>query len=289
MKKLIVIVFVLLTQFSRAQNPVEKTVLYVPVHQQPGYEQSLLGYDASTTRIVVILDAPQPKPKFPASTDSLIGLLANVNTLNAQYQLAMLHLNRGEYSLGSNVLSSIPAHFALSAEELAMHQNMIDYYNWLVTIKQGNGNILYPDSTQQQQLWDIALADSSGAGVYARNLLVSLDETTYNEPIVLPDMYKSTRALEDYNKLLQSALPRFMKVFPNPASEYVILEYELETDVKASIHIQDVKGNTIQSLNTKNQHDQITVITHNWMPGIYIASLSVNGKIVESNKFTVLK
>jgi hypothetical protein len=224
-----------------------------------------------------------------ASTDSLIGLLANANTLNAQYQLALLHLNRGEYTQGSDVLSNVPAHFALSAEELAMHQNMIAYYNWLVSIKQNQGNILYPDTAQQQQLWDIAMVDSSGAGVYARNLLVSLNETTYNEPILLPDMYKSTRAMEDYNKLLNSALPHFMKVFPNPASEYAIFEYQLESDVKATIHIQDVKGNTILSFETGNQQDQITVLTRDWVSGLYIAGLYINDKLIESTKFTVLK
>jgi hypothetical protein len=148
-----------------------------------------------------------------ASSDSLIGLLANANTLSAHYQLALLHLDLSEYSLGSNVLSNIPTHFALSNDEMVTQLHMIDYYNWLVAIKQGDGNILYPDSTQQQELWDIALADSSGAGVYARNLLVSLGETTYNEPIILPDIYKSTIAMEDYEKLLNSELPRFLKVF----------------------------------------------------------------------------
>ncbi|MFZ4707297.1 MAG: T9SS type A sorting domain-containing protein [Bacteroidales bacterium] len=223
-----------------------------------------------------------------ASTDSLIGLLAGANTLNAQYQLALLHLNRGEYSLGSNVLSNVPANFSLSAEELTTHQNMVTYYNWLVAIKQNQGNILYPDMAQQQQLWNIAQADSSGAGVYARNLLVSLDETTYNEPIVLPDMYKSTQAMEDYDKLLNSALPRFMKVFPNPASEYVIFEYQLETDVKATVSIQDIHGITIESRNTTGLHDQITIITRKWKPGVYVASLKVNGRLVESAKFTIL-
>jgi len=289
MKKLIVIVFVLLTQFSRAQNPVEKTVLYVPVHQQPGYEQSLLGYDASTTRIVVILDAPQPKPKFPASTDSLIDLLANVNTLNAQYQLALLHLNRSEYNLGSNVLSNIPSIFTLTAYELTTHQNMVDYYDWLVAIKQNQGNILYPDSTQQQQLWDIAAADSSGAGIYARNLLVAMGATTYSEPIVLPDIYKSTRAMEDYDKLLHTDSPNFLKLFPNPTKDYVILEYKLETDVLANISINDINGITIKAIETKGQQDQITLITSDWKPGIYIANLKISGKIVESIKFTIVK
>jgi hypothetical protein len=289
MKNLIVIIFVLLIKLSEAQNPAEKAVLYVPVRHQPGSEQMPLEYNTQTTRMVQVLEAPQPKPKFPASTDSLIGLLAGANTLNAQYQLALLHLNRGEYSLGSNVLSNVPANFSLSAEELTTHQNMVTYYNWLVAIKQNQGNILYPDMAQQQQLWNIAQADSSGAGVYARNLLVALDETTYNEPIILPDLYKSTRAMEDYDKLLNSALPHFMKVFPNPASEYVIFEYQLETDVKATILIQDVNGITIQSFETGNQQDQITVLTHDWVSGLYIAGLYVNGKLIENTKFTVLK
>jgi len=248
-----------------------------------------LEYNTQTTRMVQVLEAPQPQPMVPSSTDSLIGLLANVNTLNAQYQLALLHLNRGEYSLGSNVLSNVPAHFALSADELAMHQNMIDYYNWLVSIKQNQGNILYPDTAQQQQLWDIALADSSGAGVYARNLLVLLDETTYNEPIILTHMYKSTRDMEDYDKLLHTDAPNFLKIFPNPTKDYVILEYKLETDVFASISIQDIKGITIRIVETKGQQDQITLITSDWKPGIYIANLKISGKIVESIKFTIVK
>ena len=288
MKNLIVIIFVLFIKLSMAQNPAEKAVIVVPVHQQPGFEQMPLEYNTQTTRLVQVLEAPQPKLKLPASSDSLIGLLAGANTLNAQYQLALLYLNRGEYTQGSNVLSNVPIHFALSTEELTTHQNMVDYYNWLVAVEQDNGNLLYPDSTQQQQLWDIALSDSSGAGVYARNLLVSLDETTYNEPIILPDMYKSTRAMEDYDKLLHTDVPNFLKLFPNPTKDYVILEYILETNVTASILIQDIKGNTIHSLDIMNQQDQVTVITHDWKPGLYIAGLYVNGRLIESAKFTVL-
>ena len=223
------------------------------------------------------------------STDSLIGLLAGAYTLNAKYQLALLYLNQGDYSLGSNVLNNVPALFPLSADELIAHQNMLDYYDWLVAVKQGNGNILNPDSTQQQQLWDIAQADSSGAGVYARNLLVTLDETTYNEPIVLPDIYKSTRAMEDYDKLLHMDAPNFLKVFPNPAKDYIILEYKLETDVFSNISIHDIKGTTIKSIETKGQVDQITLITSDWKPGIYIANLKINGKTLDSIKFTIVE
>lgn len=223
-----------------------------------------------------------------ASADSLAALLASGTTLSAYYKLALFRFNRGEYTLGSNVLSDIPINFMLNADETTEHQNMVDYYNWLIAVKQEQGNILCPDSAQQQQLWNIISADSTRAGIYARNLKVVLGETTYNEPIILPDIYKSTRAMADYEQLLNSEAPGLLKVFPNPASGYIILEYKLETNAGATILIQDMRGVTIKSLTAVRLQDQITMITRDWASGIYIASIKVNGLIMESVKFTVV-
>lgn len=48
-------------------------------------------------------------------------------------------------------------------------------------------------------------------------------------------------------------------------------------------------GKTIQTLATSGKQDQITVVTENWKPGVYIATLFVDGKSKESVKFTLLK
>jgi hypothetical protein len=224
-----------------------------------------------------------------SSSDSLVNLLSTINTPGAQYQLALLRLDRGEYTLGSTVLSSIPANITLTTDEMVEHQHMVDYYNWLAALKQGNGNIMFPDSTQRQQLWVMATADSNLAGVYARNLLVSLGETTYCEPIVLPDTYKSTQIMGAYESLLQTEAPSLLKVFPNPTKDYVILEYTLETEVPATITIKDMRGVTIESRNFSRQQDQVTLIIKGWAPGVYVASLNANGKLIESVKFTVVK
>lgn len=86
-----------------------------------------------------------------------------------------------------------------------------------------------------------------------------------------------------------STVSQTLKATPNPTSEYVILEYKLETDGAATIHILDIRGITHQILDAGNRHDQITLITRDWVPGIYIASLKVNGKLIESTKFTVIE
>jgi len=163
MKNLILIIFVLFVGQTRAQNPAEKAVIYVPVRHQPGYEQMPLEYNTKTTRMVQVLEAPKAETNDSTLTDSV---------------------------------------------------------------------------------------QKSG---------------------------------------MESGVNYTLKATMNADSTSVILEYKLETDVPATIHIQDVKGNTIHSLDIMNQQDQVTVITHDWKPGLYIAGLYVNGKLIESTKFTVLK
>jgi hypothetical protein len=67
------------------------------------------------------------------------------------------------------------------------------------------------------------------------------------------------------------------------------LEYKLESEAKAKITIKDLRGVTIETRNTTGQQDQLTMITRDWVPGVYVASLKVNGKLIESAKFTVVK
>ncbi|PIY32094.1 MAG: hypothetical protein COZ08_07695, partial [Bacteroidetes bacterium CG_4_10_14_3_um_filter_42_6] len=95
-------------------------------------------------------------------------------------------------------------------------------------------------------------------------------------------------AFDAYNLLLNTEAPGLLKVFPNPAKDFVVLEYKLETEAPASISIQNMSGLTFKTLTTKRQQDQTILITLDWMPGIYIAGLKVNGKLMESVKFTII-
>jgi len=162
MKKLIVIVFVLLTQFSRAQNPVEKTVYYIPVQNNINSSTMPLEYNAQTTRLVQVLEVP-------------------------------------------NVVSKTSIH---------------------------------ADSVQTSRM--------ESSGNYKLKATMSSDSTS------------------------------------------VVLEYQLETDIPATISIHDMKGVKLESMNTTGQQDQLTLLTRDWVPGVYVASLKVNGKLIESVKFTVV-
>jgi hypothetical protein len=161
MKNLILIIFVLFVGQSIAQNPAEKSVIYIPVHHQPGSEKMPLEYNTQTTRIVQVMDAP-----------------------NA-------------------------------------------------------GNIVS----------------------------------------VQADSVKTSKLNSMDDSMLKAAM--------NADSTSVIITYKLESSVQAVIKIQDFKGNIIHSFETRNQQDQISVLTRDWVSGIYSANLYLKGKAMESYGFTV--
>ncbi len=69
----------------------------------------------------------------------------------------------------------------------------------------------------------------------------------------------------------------------------MILEYKLELEAEAKIEISDVNGRLVRTLATTGLQDQLTLVTEDWQPGVYIASLKVDGKTTESVKFTLVK
>ena len=224
-----------------------------------------------------------------ASIDSLKVLLQQEPSLNAKYRLAMLSMEQGAWSEGLGVLNNIPAQFELTASESNEHLQFTSLYNLLSNIGQQGKTVFEADSTTIVSLMEIETGNSGMASAYARNILLALDQSDYEEPVLLPDILKAAIAQDEYNTLISKAneAPGYIRIKPNPAKDYIIVEYELEQETNASININDITGNLKIHLNFSNQQDQLTVNTQDWKPGIYIATLKINGKLVESVKFTI--
>jgi len=225
-----------------------------------------------------------------ASVDSLTLLLHNENNLKAKYQLAFLEMEMGEWAEGLAVLNSIPEQFELSSEEILAHSQITSYYSLLHELAQQGNNVSNIDSTQISSLAQMQAYQSSMAGVYARNILLALNLISYDEPILLPDLLKSAEAMNEYRNILSKAndAPARLKAQPNPARDYIIVEYELEKEIDALIEVRNLAGLVRYSKSATNQQDQFTIDTRNWKAGFYIATLTLNGRLVESVKFTVI-
>lgn len=222
-------------------------------------------------------------------SDSLVYLFHSYDTKNSKYRLAMLHIQRGEYDQGNSVMNTIPVEYGLSNEELAVHNNMLEYFNLIKAITQDGRTELEATEEEIQQLVDLEETETGIASAYARNILIALNEMEYLAPIQLPNPYKSTKKMEEYLEVMNSQPPSKLSVFPNPSKDFVIVEYHLEIEKGGIIEVKDVNGHLLNKIQVERLQDQVTVKTTSWKPGLYIATLKVNGKLIESCKFTLIK
>jgi hypothetical protein len=89
--------------------------------------------------------------------------------------------------------------------------------------------------------------------------------------------------------LLASEPPSILEVYPNPAKDYLIIGYTLDmAEVNGTLEIKNLKGEPIKSILLTAPIDKHTVVTQEWEAGIYIATVVVMGKVVDSAKFTVI-
>ncbi|MFU8844889.1 MAG: T9SS type A sorting domain-containing protein, partial [Bacteroidales bacterium] len=124
------------------------------------------------------------------------------------------------------------------------------------------------------------------AAMYATNMLIALGEVQYEEPVIMPDYLKSAGASGSQPGVDKTRKPQMLKVKPNPAKDFMIVEYELETGGNILIEITDISGKPVHSMQAINTRDEVTVDTRHWKPGAHIVTLKLNGKPVESVKFT---
>jgi hypothetical protein len=223
------------------------------------------------------------------ASDSIVTLYQSDNTLNSSYCLAWLYLDRGEYQNGESVLNNIPNHFTLNKEEQLEYNEISAIYDMLTGLYENGNTITSLTENQISQLQTLEADGTLTAQAYARNILLALDEIEYDEPVLFPDFTKSSEAIEEYEKLINTKPPQMLEVYPNPSSGYVIIGYNLETEADCSIEIRDVTGKTVKTLTTTGKQDQITVVTENWLPGVYIVTLFIDGKSKESVKLTLVK
>ena len=252
-------------------------------------EADLAGFKAGKARAFNALmrhyrsDTLNPQ----ASSDSILTMYQREDELWAKYALVFEYLNREDSTNAINTLDSIPVNYELSASQLSAHQVYEDYVEIINDLAAEGKTLFQADSADKAELY--SLYDNSTENIHAslKNLLVTIDTLTYQEPYIFPDLLKSSEAYDDYLEIINTNQPAFLKVHPNPAIDYVIIEYMQEMEGPGNVYITDLNGKPITGYHISNAYDQKVLDTRNWKAGIYIATLKINDKMIESVKFSI--
>jgi hypothetical protein len=253
-------------------------------------ETKLAGYKSDyNAALRMILIHYKNDSLNPLANDSVIWYLNAENQLWAKYTLAFEYLGKGDIVNGESILNNIPNLYSLNTAELIEHQQYLSFFNLVTQLLQQGKSISEVDSAQTQTLTGL-LNNSNGliAG-YARNILAAKGLVVYQEPYILPEgevksskiRHKSNNVKFDMTKL---------KIYPNPARDYIIIEYTLNTETdNGVIRIYDVNGKALQQIPLENTNDYLVVPVTNLPAGGYLCSIIQNDKPIQSARFIVVK
>ncbi|MFU8844975.1 MAG: T9SS type A sorting domain-containing protein, partial [Bacteroidales bacterium] len=151
-----------------------------------------------------------------------------------------------------------------------------------------NGNL--PDSLQLMSLYELSETSPSIAGIYARNILLSMDLLNFNEPIIVPDMTKSAKEIE-FERLSNIAKGvKQLEIFPNPAKDYIVVKWDNGAgSEQVMVNVYSSDGKVIRECRFIGFSDQQVIKLGDLPSGTYYVSLIVNRKIIASEKFAIIK
>ncbi|MBE9492159.1 MAG: T9SS type A sorting domain-containing protein [Bacteroidetes bacterium] len=140
------------------------------------------------------------------------------------------------------------------------------------------------DSTQKQYLYILAQKEHI-IGAYARNILQFADTLTYNEPIIWPSFLKTLEFKEPDN--MHNYTDSRLKVYPNPANTYIIIEWNLLSLTDAIINIYDMNSQVLENIQPNKYHSYSILNTKKYSSGIYLCRISNGDGIQETVKFVI--
>ena len=120
------------------------------------------------------------------------------------------------------------------------------------------------------------------------NLLITLNKYTYQEPYILPD----TGLKDSRIKWVKSKhfTINTLKIYPNPAHTYFIVEYTLKDEQENAImEISDYSGKKLMSYNLNGNNDYLVIPADKLPNGMYICNLIAGNKIIQTGKIVINK
>jgi len=226
------------------------------------------------------------------STDSLIGFLQGQPDLQLKYQLGFEYLTKGDTNSLNNTLSSIPNIFSLNSQQTNVHNDYLSYFGVMKKLLKNGKNIYTMDSLSVLSIQGLSANAAEPVKSFTRYILIANGLLTYHEPILLPDELKSGKIRKQYitSRFIEKS---YIRVFPNPAKQYIIVEYNFKEIFRDKseiiLTVRNINGALLYSKNLFKRQDQELISTSSFTNGSYVCSIIFNGKVIDTEKFVVLQ
>ncbi len=125
--------------------------------------------------------------------------------------------------------------------------------------------------------------------IQAQNVLRFFYNQSYEVPLILPDSTAPQRlAAPQHLPSLADVVE--VKVYPNPARDFVTFEYQIgEIETEASIVVMDLSGRTIKVFSLSDPEGQVLWDTREVSQGQYLFVLKNQKGVIKSGQVSIIK
>jgi hypothetical protein len=247
------------------------------LQQQAQYQKQLVQ--------LYLNDTIQPA----AAADSLVSLLLASAHSAHWYRAAFLWQEQGNASSSANILNSIPSSFSLNAEQLQAHSQLVSWLAKESLLRNEDKRLSVPDSTAVALLFDVMEFGDLPVSIFARNILLAHNLIEHQPQYLLPEDTKSAKVKHSSSQ--SPTKDEALKLFPNPAREYVIVDFDLgnmkATDGTGMLSVIALDGKLIESMPLTKTKDQIVFPLQGYKPGTYVFTLYFGNKMLESKRLII--
>jgi hypothetical protein len=220
-----------------------------------------------------------------------MNLLAQQQNPLAQYMLAFEYYYLGDWKNVNSVLNNMSTNLHFSTAETKQYQDYLQYFSFLKLLSD-NGRTIYTLTSSDINSLDSLIGQTSEpVKSYAQNILESNNLLKYFEPIILPEDLKSAPDKKSI-KTMPFSKNDWLHIFPNPARQYIIVEYNLADKISTQqarivFSVSTLDGKSIETRLLSKPQDQFLVNTTNYSPGIFLFTIQLSGKTVSTKKVTI--
>ncbi len=185
-----------------------------------------------------------------------------------------------------NTLADVETDFELSQKQEDEHGYFEDYFNLLLTEQSANKSYTDLDSSQLVVLTNIINNANGKVKSYARNLLYAAKGIEYKERIIFPGSTNKTVKVEWEYVFKEENEIKIFKVYPNPAREYISVEYNFDFTINNTyFEVTTHQGTTVLNFITSYKRGVYNIDLRDWNPGTYIINMISDSKTLQSEKF----
>jgi len=221
--------------------------------------------------------------------DSLVYLLESELGLKEKFELVFAYAEKDNWTGAINLLNSLPAQYSFNSYQQELYDDYSDFISIMYDLSQAGTGVEGLTDLQKATLMQLADNTRNIAGAYARNILIETDNYPYLEPVILPEEgMKSANIIFDLPDP-KTFTPEYVKVYPNPAKDYVIVELMKGNVDGATIKVFDNQGRPVKVIEMPGKQQHYVLPIDDLETGIYYLKIEMNGKTIESKKINKIK